>query len=292
MYTVVKKVNIWLILIALPFSFFYIAGKAWRWLWILRRQNIILSFGEALGIYYATFYLSLLTPGKIGDASKLFYLKGRGVKTGLALVSVLLDRMLDLVFLGLMTAIVVAALPQNSALNHKLADPFLLLTIIMVFAFLLLLKFHKPAIRLLVNLLPEQLRIVVKKEGGVFFESIKQLGWMTLIASLGITLFVWMLAYYQIWLLAKALGIQINYFTIVLLSTVISLLAILPISPSGTNIGTRDAALIAGFSWLKIGKSEEALALSMLILISIIFDTFCGYIAFSLVPIDKKGREG
>ncbi|MHB1418860.1 MAG: lysylphosphatidylglycerol synthase transmembrane domain-containing protein [Bacillota bacterium] len=282
---VIRQVNPFLVLLAFSFSFIYIAGKSIRWSWILKRQNIFLSFWEALGIYYATFYLSLLTPGKIGDVSKFFYLKGRGVPGGRALVSILLDRIYDLIFLCLMTVITMFFIPNSVISGDKYIVWVFIIGLGVLVSAIFFLKYRNIIKRYLIALLPGSFQEIINTEGKLFIDDLKKIGWRRLTYLFNVTIVLWMIAYLQIWILAMALGLYISYITIIFLSTIVSLLAILPVSPSGTNIGTRDAALVAGFFWFKIGTSEEALALSMLILLTIAFDAVCGYIAFSRVHV-------
>lgn len=282
---VIRQVNPFLVLLAFSFSFIYIAGKSIRWSWILKRQNIFLSFWDALGIYYATFYLSLLTPGKIGDVSKFFYLKGRGVPGGRALVSILLDRIYDLIFLCLMTVITMFFIPNSVISGDKYIVWVFIIGLGVLVSANFFLKYRNIIKRYLIALLPGSFQEIINTEGKLFIDDLKKIGWRRLIYLFNVTIVLWMIAYLQIWILAMALGLYVSYITIIFLSTIVSLLAILPVSPSGTNIGTRDAALVAGFLWFKIGTSEEALALSMLILLTIAFDAVCGYIAFSRVYV-------
>jgi uncharacterized membrane protein YbhN (UPF0104 family) len=85
----------------------------------------------------------------------------------------------------------------------------------------------------------------------------------------------------RIYLLVKALGIHFNIVNIVLVTSINSFITFIPISYLG--VGTRDVGLMAAFRFFHY-SSEEAIALSMTILLSRIIFVFVGSIFWLIDP--------
>jgi uncharacterized membrane protein YbhN (UPF0104 family) len=85
----------------------------------------------------------------------------------------------------------------------------------------------------------------------------------------------------SIYFLAKGLHLELSFFQVVLIMTITSLIAFIPISFFG--IGTRDAGLVAVFSFF--GHSpEQAVALSMALLLLRIAVVFMGSLFWFIDP--------
>ena len=76
--------------------------KSLRWRAILGAQDISYSFGGILEMYWSGLFLSVVTPGRLGDLVRVAYLKEDGIAIGRAAVGVVVDRLLDLGAIGLL----------------------------------------------------------------------------------------------------------------------------------------------------------------------------------------------
>ena len=85
----------------------------------------------------------------------------------------------------------------------------------------------------------------------------------------------------SIYFLAKGLSLELSFFQVVLIMTITSLIAFIPVSFLG--IGTRDAGLIAVFSYFGHAP-EQAVALSMALLLLRIAVVFMGTIFWFIDP--------
>src|ERR687885_1237687 len=94
------------ILLFIPF----LAIKAWRWQIILRDLKVPIGMGEALRLYALGLGAGMLTPGNVGDAVKAAYFRERGL--GQAIVSVVLDRVWDVLILLLLAGSGIFLFPQ------------------------------------------------------------------------------------------------------------------------------------------------------------------------------------
>jgi len=90
--------NYWLILASFGLTLLLFAIKILRWKSILRVQGIKISFSEALDLILIGTFGSAITPAKVGDILRAFYLSRRNeeAKMGKAVFSVVFDRILDL----------------------------------------------------------------------------------------------------------------------------------------------------------------------------------------------------
>ncbi len=75
-------------------------NKAWCWNYIKRAQGIKYSLWNSFLMYCSGMYIGILTPGRIGEVVKIFYLKKDGYSIGKSLVGAVLDRLTDFIFLA------------------------------------------------------------------------------------------------------------------------------------------------------------------------------------------------
>ncbi len=77
--------------------------KSLRWFFINRIFDIKISYGNTLVFFLASGFLSVITPGRIGEFSKIFFLTRKtGVSNLKATSSVILDRVWDVLVLSLL----------------------------------------------------------------------------------------------------------------------------------------------------------------------------------------------
>ena len=88
--------------------------KAVRWTAILRGQGIVLKLLNGYLMYGAGLLLGLITPGRVGDFAKIWYIRKLGHGDGRSSMSVLLDRLLDLLVLALVGLVALVWYAQTS----------------------------------------------------------------------------------------------------------------------------------------------------------------------------------
>jgi len=71
--------------------------KAWRWLLLMRAQDIGYSLQDSATMYAVSMYIGTITPGRLGDFVKVFYLIRDDHPFGRSFATVLLDKLFDLV---------------------------------------------------------------------------------------------------------------------------------------------------------------------------------------------------
>jgi len=80
--------------------------KSWRWQLLNRSFDIQIPLKTAIVFYLSAGFLSVITPGRLGEFAKIYFLKRKfDVNTSMATSSVFLDRIWDVLVLSLFASI-------------------------------------------------------------------------------------------------------------------------------------------------------------------------------------------
>jgi len=234
---------IWLVFI----SFVIILTKALRFQIILTLYSVSIPFLKSLLIYGAGMFLGTITPGRLGDFSKIFYLKqtsGCDFKKGL-FVNVL-DRLFDL---GLLLIIALGAMYW--ILNFR---GILLYLIFLLIFFFMIILFRKRVGQYISAIFSKLFKVPLT------VADIEKIWNLKLLFPFIFTLIPYALIFYQMIFIANCTGFDINPFYLVGTLTLGNLVSLLPISISG--LGTREAVFVVALS--KIGlTAAQAVSLSL-----------------------------
>ncbi len=261
--------------------------KAYRWTWLVRSQNINLPVSTIMRIYFAGYFLGVVTPARAGEFTRVYYLKKTNTCSGWkALSSVLVDRMLDV--------IVVVLLGFSGLVLWNLLDRFwTLLAVAVMIGLASVFLFSRTAagfaFEKIFSRLPLLRRLLAKyeKSGGDFKSGIISLTGKTMIVPFLITLLSYVIHFMQLFILAYALNITIGYFDVVFVISSTMLISIIPITIAG--IGTREAMLILLLGKLSI-SAEQAVSYSLAIFVVfyIVLALFSSVFHFTLPERIKK----
>jgi glycosyltransferase 2 family protein len=272
------------ILIAFLMIFPLIASKTIRWQLLLRAHSIKFRFSGAILAYFSSLFIGFLTPGRIGEFSKAFYVSQElGVSNVRAFTTVLLDRLFDFGCLLVIGSISVAMLPIANW--SKLLISLILLLPIGIVAVL----FHPDSGNLIVRV-QKPLKFygnIVSKIFSSLFEvllNLRLLTYRSFLSALFITIVSYLIFFGQCFLLARSLEIPLNFFHVSFAVTLGSLVTLLPVSISG--IGTREAVIVWYFGFLEIAP-EASLSFSLLIFaVFFIGGGIIGLLSWLIKPID------
>ncbi|MBW3015168.1 flippase-like domain-containing protein [Candidatus Woesearchaeota archaeon] len=274
------------ILLSLLLIFPNIGFKVLRWKAYMKEQGIKYGFVEAFLAYFSGFFVGSVTPGRVGDLVKVLYLRDEGYPTGKGLVSVLLDRFLDMVFL------VGAAYIFMYSFFDLLFNIILWLTVAIVIGLIVLLFFiykEKSMLNILRVgyrwLIPKKYKAKAKYTFKEFYYGVKSVRLRVHFTGLFYTFLAWLMYWIQIFVISKALGMDIEFFYLVITITLSSFVSLLPVTVSG--VGTRDLVFIYLFGLVGVGK-EAAIALSFGVLLTFVFNAIVGWIAWMIKPISFK----
>lgn len=285
LFTILVNADPWPILWSLLLLPPFLVIKAWRWQYLLRALGLDLPLPTAMGLYIVGIFLGTTTPGQAGDFVKAWYLRERGQPLAPALLSVMVDRLCDLLVMAALATLGIFALGQllpsrslQTLLVIGMGAALVVLTIFLVG--------RGPRAWLLTEglptVLPERLRASLARWN-------HQLSALTmhprLIVALSVSsLLSALFTFYRLWLLFIALDVFVPLYLVVGVSALIAVLQVLPISIAG--VGVRDAVLIAvlapwGYS------AEQALSVSALFLLISLEHILVGFIVSFWFPLGR-----
>lgn len=278
----IKNVNVLYVIAALLLTFPMFTVKALCWNYIKRKQGIKYSLKNSILMYWSGMSIGFVTPGRIGELAKVFYLKNDGYSTGKSFVSMFLDRLSDLVFLVIF--ILLGLCIFYLKLIKNLYPIIIIATIGILIVFVLI---KRGLITTLFNkmfqfMIPKKYVNSWKINFQEFMKDVKSYSLKNYLIILLITLFSYAFYYLQIYVLSRGCGLNIPFLYLSFSMTIAGLISLLPISISG--IGTRDATLILLFSTFLISR-EQIVTFSSLVLLASLFSTVIGLFAWLIKPL-------
>ena len=285
---ILRQAHVGSLLFSLVLIFPFLIIKGWRWRHILRELAIAIPLHTATGLYAVGVYLGSVTPGQSGDLVKAWYLRRRGHTLAPGLLSVVIDRLFDLIVMAFL------AIFGIFALGHLLPDQRLQTGLVVAMGggfVLLLVLLVAPAPRqwlltdMLPRLLPQRLHTSLER-------------WNTQLATLAMhprmvlpalaaSLLSAFFTFWRLWLLFVAIEVMVPLYVVVGASALIAIVQVLPISVAG--VGVRDAVLIAVLSAPAYGYSQEqALSLSALFLLLTIEQIVVGFVVSFWYPLARQ----
>ncbi len=285
-----RNAESWPILLSLLLMPPFVIIKSWRWVRLLGELGIGLAMPTAVALYTVGLFYGATTPGQAGDLLKAVYLHERGHPLPPAMLSVVLDRLFDLLIMAALATFGIFALGQLLP-SRELQTGLVIgmgLGLAMLTTFLLARGPRQWALTVALPRLAPGLSASLERWNN-------QLRGLSLRPQLlavvsGATLISAGFTFCRLWLLFLALGLTaVPFYVIVGVSALVSVLQVLPISIAG--VGVRDAALIAVL--LPYGYStEQAITLSALFLLLNLEHILVGFIVSFWFPLGQPVQTG
>ena len=284
--TNIKNVKLFYLSFALLFSFPVIMTKSYCWNYLKKRQNIYYSQKDSFLMYGSGMYIGSVTPGRIGEISRILYLTKDGYSLGKSLVSLILDRISDFVFLFIF--LFFGLFFSLDLINNQILI-FLTTAIFLIILLFISLRLNQTKFvfkKLFYFLIPNKYKKSLKVNFQDFVKDIKIYDFKNYLIILLITAFSWSFYYVQMYIVARSANItNVPLLHLSIILTIIGFINLIPISISG--IGTRDAALIFFLTPFMIAK-EQIIIFSSLILLMYIFHALIGFVCWLIKPIKFK----
>lgn len=217
-----------------------------RWRVILAAVGVRLPYRELLGYYGYSFFIGSVTPGRVGELVRTFPIVRAGADPGVALFTVLFDRLTDVAVL-----VIAATAALALGLGHRDDAGRAALVLVALGG-------------LAAGVGWVLLRSKAKRFVAGLREGMRSMTAGVVAVCVGLTLAAWAVSYGANWLLSESLGLGVSYLWIVGVSAAASLVSLLPVTVLGA--GTRDATLIVLLASQGI-DATDALALSALFLL-------------------------
>jgi uncharacterized protein (TIRG00374 family) len=267
--------------------------KSIRWKLMLDAQGLSLGWGEALVVYMASKFLGVLTPGRFGDLTMIWYLRQAGHSTGRASVSVLIDRVLDWAALMVITGValiwyarmLLALSPRLFALSAG-ATAIMLAGGVMVVV--VMAGGGGRAGDWLIERLPTRLVARVRGPWLDFrrgWEELPSRLWLPLVL---LTVISWLMYLAVICLLTRTVGLTLGVWQTISFYAHSTIVSTLPLSVMG--IGTRDAMLLLIFA-LFDEPASSALAFSACLLFNYLALGLLGALAYLIRPLPLTNQQ-
>lgn len=218
-----------------------VAVRAFRWQKMLARQVIYCPFKYTLSFYFAGIYIGLLTPGRLGEVAKAFFLKQRGLASlSQALPSIIADRCLDLYCL------VMFALISLYPLGLGLQSPVAAGTVCIVaalFPWFILSYSQSSRIPGLIRSFIATRLGMKRAEALVSFSKVAEPPkYIQIVYLLLLTVASYGIYFLQTFFIARSIGLGLDYFTIAMVVSIAILVGFIPVTIAG--LGTREAVFI------------------------------------------------
>ena len=238
----IKHANIGLLLLSFALLFVIYFCKAKRFAILVHSAGTVLPFDRHWKIFNTSVFLASITPGKIGEMGRAAYLKTEGMHMAVAIALMIIDRIIDVAFVSLLATAAAGVL----------------------------FGWQWAVVGLMFIGIGVSIALFVRKASTFLRKHITPQSFAPVLLW---TVISWSVYFCWAGAIAYAVGMQIPVIPLCSALILAGILALLPIAPSG--LGTRDATLV--FLLAPYGvPAEQAVALALLMFISIILSSFLG----------------
>jgi len=274
----VKEANWSLLSAAVVMNAPIVHFKVVRWQKLLAARGYHYPLGRTYLAVLSSLYLGMVTPGRVGDALRIQYVKHDiDVPYPEGLAVTLMDRFCDLYVLAGVVAL--GTVHFASALTTDLANitwGAVAIAVLAPLAFLL----KGP-----MELLSRALSGLTKRwhaSMDALLGALRGLVGKSLLLAILLTVASFAVNYFQGWLVAGALGIELSYADVASLLATTSLLGLMPISVSG--VGVRELFLALVFPALGLLAAQGVAFGLMVFACNHLVIVFAGFVAWQVAP--------
>jgi uncharacterized protein (TIRG00374 family) len=269
----------------------FVLLKGWRWQVILKDLGQEVPWKKLSFYYMLGIFLGSAMPGQAGDFLKAWYLKEDGHDLGAALLSTVIDRIFDMLIMGLLALSGLYILWQY----FPGASLILLLigmsaAIVLVLSVLLSRRWRNWLIdRVLRYVVPAGVRRVLGERGARAYLDRFFLSWRNVALGTAISLASFSITFYRLWLCLPAIGKSLP------LEIFVPTMALMALGslPSVAGLGTRDGILLLILGPAALGwPRSDVLSLSLLILLFNIENVIVGLPFYLFRPLGTRDLSG
>lgn len=249
---VLSEMNLKFYLLSLFGVVIVLGIKSLRWQQIVRNEGYFYSPVKAFGAYMSSFTIGVITPGRIGEIARLYYLR-EDCEIGFlpSFRTIVTDRIFDL---GVLFMLAIAGLFYYGGLLPDQVYLAVFAGVVLFFAGLFLVAYILKQLMKKDKLATNQVMLFI-------YESLKQAVNKKAPALWGITILAYLAFYGALALIFLAVDIQLRLVDIALIFSMVGLATILPISWAG--FGTREMSLVYLLAFYGV-SAETAITFSLL----------------------------
>jgi len=284
-----KGIRVGIFLMSILFFPIVISAQTFRWWLVCQNLSLGASFQSLFPICYISRFLSIIPVTGVFALAKIIYLREEGKPVGGTAVSIILDKILDilgLVFFGLFAFFY---FPEKIFSDSSIwvlycgIVLFIAVTIVTII-------FGKNLWSALRSLLKQYMNQRIRKIGGNIEADLNRFwsGFNLKICSifLALAIVIGLLRSLVLYVLAISVNIHVSFALIVGCRALVGIVSIIPISIGG--LGTRDAVLLLTLPLAGI-SNDAALALGFVAFIWNILLKFSGVLFWFRRPLPSEG---
>ena len=248
---VLSNLKVSWLLLSLTGVLLVLGVKSIRWNLLLKQESCEYSYLKSLHAYLASFTIGLITPGRLGEIARLYYVReDTGINFYTSFKTIVADRIFDFAMLtwfgvtGMLYFYKVAG--DYHGLIYLSVTGVVMLTSWFIVKLIIERLFKNPRPLSLINL--------VKETWQGLFKKAMILPWL-------LTLFAYYLFYIANQWIFKSISIELSVVDIGFILSLMSLATLIPISIAG--FGTREASLVYLLAFYGINP-EVAIVFSLL----------------------------
>lgn len=280
---VLTTVNPLFVILSLGLQAIALTVATFRWQLIMHRLAIYIPFRRSLIHQLVGTAAALVTPGQLGEFIKVLYHRSLGFPVPESLLSVLVDRIYDLMMLllfGFIALFVLFGVPPTLTVVLAAGG-----SIVLVAGFLFVRNREESArwiATTLARISPQTYRETVRSSARRLTQWIGEFrpGFLVICGLLSFVNYVLLLL--RIYSLVLALHMNVPFWYFVMVAPLLRLVGLVPISISG--IGTRDITAIYLFAQVGVPQ-ESSLIVSMLGLLTLEFQALVGLLVWWRYPL-------
>jgi uncharacterized protein (TIRG00374 family) len=222
--------------------------------------------------------LGVVTPGRIGELIKVYFLKDQGHSVFRSFFSVILDRIIDIFILLLLATLIFFFFLPEIGVYLVIFGAMLLIPIIFIFLLIDQRSYlHRVFGKLIKKLIPFDFNDYNRFDFNKFWQGIRNLKRGDTISFFVYLVAGWFFYFAARYFIALSMGLELSFVDVATISVLVAIVSILPISIAG--LGTREITVIYLFGLFNINK-ETALLFSLLIFTIDLIITSLGLIPY------------
>ena len=242
-------------------TFLLIATRAFRWNLVVGSLGSRLNWCELVSIYGASFFLGLVSPAKLGEVSRAWWVRKKVPGLHVAALSVAFDRALDMppmfLLVGLFGALVIAPEDSQAMDTVRLALAGLSLLI-------LYLLFRQEFFFKLVGRITQKIAARIAHRHASAPPVLTAMPPAVVVKAVALSVASQCVAVMQMYCFARCVDIDVDPVTLYAVVSIATMVSWLPITIAG--MGTREAAVVAALAGLGVAADEGvAFALAWLL---------------------------
>lgn len=282
---IISQINLFYFFLAFLLIFLSFLIKIYRWNYIQKVQGMHYKFRDSFAMNMSSYVIGMITPGQLGEMGKFMYLKKDGHPATKAIMSVVLDRVFDvvlLVFWGLVGLV----------LFFGPSREIIWLFVLVLAASILIVFFvkNKPLrdrfLKLIAPIIPKKYRNSLQSLPETIAKEVKKLTAVNYTFIISLSAISWVFFFFQANFLIKAINVNnIPFIYVALAATLARFISLIPISILG--LGTREGTLLVLLTPYHV-LPESVVSFSLLMAIIMLMVGLIGLFFWFKKPIPIK----